>query len=435
MADSSSEDEFQSDQMVNTGVGRRTYLITYSKANLEKFPTRQSFGEMIQKHFDDGPSKVKTEYWACCRENHKDGSEHYHVSLKLSGVKKWYMIKKNIIDKEGVVVHFSNKPSYYIASYKYVTKHDSDIVHSQNHPNLKDVSSPSTKQCTLAYREKRRSLNASASSSSQPSAASCSQTSSKTPTKQYKIKRLSNLEVSDFISENHISNSTELFAVANDRKVDGQRDLANFVLSRTTKALEELISNTYRLENSAKELLRANTSRMELLREKSLGECVVNCEKIWLTSAVEVLQLNRIHPILFANSMRDLLIKGRGKWRNILIIGERNCAKTFILKPLELIYKCFMNPAKDKYAWVGCEEAEVILLQDFRWDPETIAWKCMLLLLEGEHVKLPAPKNHFSKDVTITSDIPIFATSKDRLKYKGPNNSVDDVEDKMMDCR
>ena len=157
MADFSSEDEFQSDKMVNTGVGRRTYLVTYSKANLEKFPTRQSFGEMIQKHFDDGPSKVKTEYWACCRENHKDGSEHYHVSLKLSGVKKWYMIIKNIIDKEGIVVHFSNKPSYYIASYKYVTKHDSDIVHSQNHPNLKDVSSPSTKQCTLAYREKRRS--------------------------------------------------------------------------------------------------------------------------------------------------------------------------------------------------------------------------------------------------------------------------------------
>ena len=433
-----SEDEFQEDRVVNTSIGRRTYLVTYAQADMLKFPTRQSFGEMIQRHFDSGTSKVKTEYWACCKEQHKDSGEHYHLSLKLNGVKKWSAVKDNINKDEDIVVHFSNKPSYYIASYKYVTKEDQDVYHSPGHPNLKDVSSPTTKKCTLAYRKKRRSMKelTDVCEGSATTTNDDSSLSSRTPTKTgYKVKRLTNLEVSDFIAGNRISNSTELFAVANSRKVDGQRDLANFVLSRSTKVLEELITNTYRMVNSAGELERQKTTRLELLKEKSLIECVPTCEKVWLTSAIEVLQFNKIHPVIFATSVRDLLIKGRGKWRNIMITGERNCAKTFILKPLELIYKCFQNPSKDKYAWVGADEAEVILLQDFRWDSETIAWKCMLLLLEGEHVKLPAPKNHFSKDVTITSDIPIFATSKEAIKYKGPNNSSDEIEDKMMDCR
>lgn len=428
----SSGDEFQNDTVFNTAVGRRTYLVTYSKADMQKYPTRQSFGEMIAKYFDAGPSAVKTEYWACCMEQHKDGSAHYHVSLKLNGVKKWYGVKKCILDKEKISVNFSNKPCYYIASYKYVTKSDNDVFHSDGHPNLKDVGSPNTKNCTLAYRQKRKSINDNKAANANEIPQS-KDGASDTPKKR--AKQLRNIDVSDFIAENRISNSTELFAAANIRKANGQNDLAAFVLSRKEILLEELITNTYRLQNSEGDLLRQKTSRIELLREKCAGECVVNCNKLWLKSALEVLELNKIHPVLFATAMRDLIIRGRGKWRNILIIGERNCAKTFLLKPLESIYKCFTNPAKDKYAWVGADEAEVIILQDLRWDSETIAWKCFLLLLEGENVKLPAPKNHFSKDVSISNDVPIFATSKERIKYKGANNSVDEIEDRMMDCR
>ena len=59
----------------------------------------------------------------------------------------------------------------------------------------------------------------------------------------------------------------------------------------------------------------------------------------------------------------------------------------------------------------------------------------MLLLLEGEIVKLPAPKNHFSTDVEIKGDVPIFATSKSKIFYQGKGNSTDDVETEMMRVR
>ena len=109
---------------------------------------------------------------------------------------------------------------------------------------------------------------------------------------------------------------------------------------------------------------RRNTSRFDILKKASVGNCVEGCGRLWITSALEVLEYNRIHPVLFANSIRDLLIQGRGKFRNMLIVGPANCAKTFLLKPLEKIYECFTSPAKDKYCWVGADESEVILLQE-----------------------------------------------------------------------
>ena len=95
----------------------------------------------------------------------------------------------------------------------------------------------------------------------------------------------------------------------------------------------------------------------------------------------------------------------------------------------------FSNPANDKYAWLGAELAEIIFLNDFRWTPEMIAWKELLLLLEGQSEHLPSPKNHYSHDICIDSDTPIFATSKSRITYTGKYNATDEIENEMMGVR
>ena len=63
-----------------------------------------------------------------------------------------------------------------------------------------------------------------------------------------------------------------------------------------------------------------------------------------------------------------------------MITGQANCCKTFMLKPLEIIYNAFNNPANDKCAWVDADNAEVIILQDFRRSSELICWKDLMLL-------------------------------------------------------
>ena len=73
---------------IDKSKARRTYLITYSKADFLKFPTRESFAKAIVAVFSLKRSKVIPQHWACCLEKHSDGGYHYHVALKLRGPKK-----------------------------------------------------------------------------------------------------------------------------------------------------------------------------------------------------------------------------------------------------------------------------------------------------------------------------------------------------------
>ena len=73
----SSDDDFQLTPMP-ANVNRWQYLVTYSKANLLKFPNNRSFGKALADAFS-ASDKVGVEYWACCTEAHADGeSKQYH---------------------------------------------------------------------------------------------------------------------------------------------------------------------------------------------------------------------------------------------------------------------------------------------------------------------------------------------------------------------
>ena len=112
----------------------------------------------------------------------------------------------------------------------------------------------------------------------------------------------------------------------------------------------------------------------------------------------------------------------RGKHRIILIVELANSAKTFTLKPLQNIFggNVVENLANDKFGWVGAQKAKRILLNDFRWSNKLTIWKDLLLLLEGEPVKLPTP---------------IFATSKSVIKFRSLYNTTDGMEDEIMKVR
>ena len=226
-----------------------------------------------------------------------------------------------------------------------------------------------------------------------------------------------------------------LLAIANEKNEEGKKDLAQFVLSRSSRSLDELIDQTWKMKEASKIVRRKNQSRMEIIREASAANCTEGCKGQWLQCAKEVLMNNKIHPVVYATAIKQLLECGRGKFRNLLLVGPTNCGKSFLLRPLELLFKTFSNPASDKYAWVGADNAEVIYLNDFRWSKELIEWKSLLLLLEGDRVNLPAPKNHFVKDVCIDSDVPVFATSKEIIMYRGPYQTEDSVENDMMASR
>ena len=117
-----------------------------------------------------------------------------------------------------------------------------------------------------------------------------------------------------------------------------------------------------------------------------------------------------------------------------MITGPANCGKTFLLNPLNTIFKTFTNPATGTFAWVGAEKAEVIFLNDFRWSPQVLPWQDLLLLLEGQLVHLPAPKSHFAHDLVLDKDTPVFATGKHPLVLVHAGR-VEERETEMMAVR
>ena len=79
-----------STQISNTT--RRQYLITYSRANMNKFPTRESFAKAVVDSFSTS-GKIVINHWACCLEEHENTSgQYYHMCVKLSGPKRWNKI-------------------------------------------------------------------------------------------------------------------------------------------------------------------------------------------------------------------------------------------------------------------------------------------------------------------------------------------------------
>ena len=94
---------------------------------------------------------------------------------------------------------------------------------------------------------------------------------------------------------------------------------------------------------AAAQIHQRQVPRMDLIRD-----CIEGCNGAWLDCAQQVLGQNKVHPILFADDMRELLLKGREKKRNKMIVGPTNSGKTFLLTLFRYIFETFSNPAKDK---------------------------------------------------------------------------------------
>ena len=52
------EEDMENMELVSYQHGRRTYLVTYSEANLQEFPTPNDFGEMVVENFNSASGKL-----------------------------------------------------------------------------------------------------------------------------------------------------------------------------------------------------------------------------------------------------------------------------------------------------------------------------------------------------------------------------------------
>ena len=394
---------------------RSVYLITYSRAQAHLIDSRNSFASVVLDAFANADKTMsnKVLQWVCSEENHKDGGTHYHMAVKLERNRRWLKVRDYADKTHGIKLNFSSNHANYYSAWKYTTKEDRDYLQSEGHPDL--GSCPQTQQASQVRTEKSKKKKRGNS-------------------KRGRTPRLSVYEVSQIAVSKGIKTRVELLALAHTQKQSGKTDLAEFIANRGSRAVEEALKVGWELEEAPRDLERASKTRMEILKCFLEKECVAGCNMQWLTMARDILSRNNISEAEFCEAVRCLLSKGRGKYRNILIKGPANCGKTFMLDPLNSIYRSFKNPATTSFAWVGAQNCEIIFLNDFRWSEKVIPWHDLLLLLEGQTVHLPAPKSHFPEDIEFVKDAPIFCTGKEELVYVR-GGVLDERETEMMRVR
>ena len=74
------------------------------------------------------------------------------MAIKLSKRARWIKVRNFLDEKYGIQVNFSDKHNTYYIAYRYVTKEDSDALHSASHPDLRDA--PKTEKAIAAKKRK-----------------------------------------------------------------------------------------------------------------------------------------------------------------------------------------------------------------------------------------------------------------------------------------
>jgi len=106
-------------------------------------------------------------HWVVCIEAHanlhsESGDDlnyyHFHMTVKLEKRGRWLQVKKYLNEKFGIQVHFSDHHNSYYNAYKYVTKEDTEALHSPGYPDLTTV--PKTQAAMAGKKRKGKEVSA-----------------------------------------------------------------------------------------------------------------------------------------------------------------------------------------------------------------------------------------------------------------------------------
>ena len=203
------------------------YLITYSRADLVSFPTREVFADAVLEAWDK-TCKSKVLHWVVSKEQHGDSDNsnrfhsqfHYHMALKLDKKSHWLRARNYLETTSGIKVNFSDHHPNYYSAYQDVTKEDEHSLHSPDHPPLSDVSAPRTTNASVTVRKNR---------------------GKKTGSKRSRTKRLSVYDVTEIVRREGITTRVQLLAYAERQRREGKTNLSEFITNRGSKVVNDAL--------------------------------------------------------------------------------------------------------------------------------------------------------------------------------------------------
>ncbi|XP_020621174.1 uncharacterized protein LOC110058852 [Orbicella faveolata] len=227
--------------------------------------------------------------------------------IELNKIKRWLPIWQYLKNKWNVYVHFFNWHTNYYSAWLYTTKEDEDFIQSAGHPDLGNSGPPRTMAASQVRAKRQQPTadfynSASDTTSGRESEGSnykernqeddrfrtMGRNVSNTSVKQKRSRCLSCYEVSNIILQKKIQNRTELLALASTQKAEGKTDLAEFVMNRGNRVVEECISMAWGMEKASEVLQRSKLTRLLILEKCLQDPCTAVCCGRWTECAQQL---------------------------------------------------------------------------------------------------------------------------------------------------
>ena len=135
---------------------RKVYLVTYARADPNICDDRQDFADKVITAFNFQQGQAYLLHWVVCKEPHEGGGYHFHMALCLSENKRWGPAKR-ALGRLNMIVHFQEREDVfnYVGAYIYVCKNDRNVLHSNPHPDLSNVTQFRNSCCVGSYSQER----------------------------------------------------------------------------------------------------------------------------------------------------------------------------------------------------------------------------------------------------------------------------------------
>lgn len=360
---------------------------------------RQSFREVcVEAHTFCNVDLLET---ACFLEPHANGDPHLNLLVRAAQQYKWKPVAERLLNHHRVHTSFGS----------HITTWQGGVVYG----------------CVASEHKKEEDLDKAPEQwkkdGSQP-----------TPLKEFlplrfrkpgfvRQTKLTPLAFFDLCAKLEVTTEEALWAKATDLSEQGDRALLSFLL--------ESDSGTYLAKvvkaQQAKETLRRSQLTREQLLDEYFTKNTCTCSPSGHCHALmkRILQKNGLDGT-WQKEVLGTLRSGRAKMRNLCLLGPPDCAKSFLLKGLEDVYRTYTRPDGGSYQLEDLLGAELVFLNDFEYDSgakDWMPWFYFKNLLEGASVKVGCPKNKGGNQV-FKGTAPVLLTAPEEVKLKRHGQEV-----------
>ena len=222
--------------------------------------------------------------------------------------------------------------------------------------------------------------------------------------------RLSSLSFFDLCRQHGISSVEALWAKATELSETGDRGLLAYLLDNDGEGQFGKVLKALGAEESQR---RAKLTREALLEEYyQKHKCKCDTEGQTYALMKQLLQNNHLDGQLQADVM-GALRAGRAKQRNVCLVGDANCGKTFLFKGLKEVFYTYERLDSGTYQLEALLEQELVFLNDFEYDTaakDWMSWSYFKRFLEGGSIPVGRPKNKGGNQV-FSGTAPVLATA------------------------